>query len=154
MQLRPMGASGLRVSPICLGTMMFGDRADEAAAQRIVDAARDAGVNFIDTADVYVRGVSETITGKLIKGHRQHWVLATKAGQNFDPDDPNQTGLTRRWLMHSVDTSLSRLGTDYIDIYYLHREDLATSLDETVRAVGDMIKAGKIRYFGLSNFRA
>ncbi len=154
MKLRNLGRSGLRVSPLCLGTMMFGAGADEPAAQRITDMARDAGINFIDTADVYARGASEEITGRAIRAQRHDWVLATKTGQPFPGGDANQGGLTRRWILRSLDNSLRRLGTDYIDIFYFHREDLATRLDESIRAVGDAIRAGKIRYFGLSNFRA
>ncbi len=154
MEKRKLGSSGVKVSTICLGTMMFGDRTDASASQRIVDMARDAGVNFIDTANVYSKGKSEVITGRTIKKNRHDWVLASKTGGAFDPDDPNQAGLSRRWLVKSVDDSLKRLGTDYIDIYYFHREDADTAFEESVRAIGDIIKAGKVRYFGLSNFRA
>lgn len=150
----PLGTSGVRVSKLCLGTMMFGRQTNEQTARKIVDCAYDHGVNFIDTANVYHRGKSETVTGKLIRKRRDHWVLATKLGQAFDPDDLNQQGLSRRWITKSIDDSLARLGTDYIDILYFHKEDHSTGLDESVRAVGDAIKAGKIRYYGLSNFRA
>ncbi len=151
MDYRNLGASGLMVSPICLGTMMFADRTDEAEATRIVAAARDAGVNFIDTADVYSQGASEEMVGRLIRDDRADWVLATKAG-NAMGEGPNRSGLGRRWLMTAIDHSLRRLGTDHVDIYYLHRDDTATPLEETLGAVGDIIAAGKARFFGLSNY--
>lgn len=148
-----LGASGLLVSPLCVGTMMFGDRTDAAAAHEIVAHARDHGVNFIDTADAYAGGASERIAGAAIRAHRDHWVLATKAGNALDPKLRNNGGLSRRWLMQACDGSLARLGADWIDVYYLHYDDFATPLDETVAAVGDLIRAGKIRHFGVSNFR-
>jgi aryl-alcohol dehydrogenase-like predicted oxidoreductase len=153
MQYRKLGDSGVSVSTLCLGAMMFGDRTDEAAAGEIVAASRDAGVNFIDTADVYTRGDSERIVGRAIAADRNRWVLATKVGNAMDKD-PNCTGLSRRWLMQAIDASLSRLGTDHVDVYYLHREDHSTPLAETVSAIGDLIRAGKIRYLGLSNHRS
>ena len=152
MEYRKLGASGLKVSPICLGTMMFGAATDEPTAARIVGRARDQGVNFIDTADVYAGGRSEEIVGRTIAKDRDWWVLATKLGQATG-QGPNQHGLTRRYMFQAVDASLKRLGAEVIDILYLHREDHATPLDETVRALGDLIRAGKIRYFGVSNFR-
>jgi aryl-alcohol dehydrogenase (NADP+) len=152
MDYRGLGTSGLRVSPICLGTMMFGLRTDERASGRIVASARAAGVNFIDTADQYAKGQSEEIVGRLIKKDRDHWVLATKAGNPMG-EDPNRTGLGRKWLHSAIDESLARLRTDYADIFYLHKPDPDTPLEETVGAVGDIIAAGKARYFGLSNFR-
>ena len=153
MDHRVLGHSGVKVSPLCLGTMMFGGPTDAAAAERIIGMARDAGVNFIDTADVYVEGESERIVGRAIRGDRDRWVIATKAGSRMG-DDENARGLSRRWLMRAIDASLERLGIDCVDIYYLHREDADTPLEETVRAVGDIIAAGKARYFGISNFRA
>ena len=152
MQYRALGVSGLKVSPLCLGTMTFGDRTDAAEAGRIVASARDAGVNFIDTADVYVKGESERITGKLIAADRDRWVLATKVANPMS-DDPNRRGTGRKWIAAAIDESLARLGTDYVDIYYLHRDAAETPLEETVRALGDVIRAGKARYFGVSNFR-
>jgi aryl-alcohol dehydrogenase-like predicted oxidoreductase len=149
----PLGCSGLEVSPLCLGTMMFGGPTDERAAQRIIAQARDAGINFIDTADVYNDGRSEEIVGRAIKAERQHWILATKLG-NAMGKGPNRKGLSRRRCVLAVDESLRRLGTDWIDVYYLHREDPATPLAETVRAMGDLMRQGKICWFGLSNFRA
>ncbi|GIK85917.1 MAG: aldo/keto reductase [Burkholderiales bacterium] len=153
MEYRRLGRSGLDVSVVCLGTMMFGDRTDAAAAHEIVAHARDHGVNFIDTADAYAGGASERIAGAAIRAHRDHWVLATKAGNALDPKLRNNGGLSRRWLMQACDGSLARLGADWIDVYYLHYDDFATPLDETVAAVGDLIRAGKIRHFGVSNFR-
>jgi aryl-alcohol dehydrogenase-like predicted oxidoreductase len=153
MKYRKLGDSGISVSTICLGTMMFGDRTDEAAANEIVAASRDAGINFIDTADVYTVGESERIVGRSIASDRNRWILATKAG-NAMAKDPNSAGLSRRWLMQAIDASLSRLGTDHVDIYYLHREDHSTPLSETVSAIGDLIRAGKVRYLGLSNHRS
>lgn len=148
-----LGRSGLSVSRICLGTMMFGGAADEATSKRIVGQALDAGVNFIDTADVYTGGESERITGHAIAADRHRWVLASKVGMG-PGRERNTSGLSRKWIHQSIDATLQRLGTDYLDIYYLHREDLHTPLAETVRAVGDLIRAGKIRHFGVSNFKA
>src|SRR6266852_5298912 len=152
MDYRNLGSSGLKVSPLCLGTMMFGDRTDATEAARIVASAREAGVNFIDTADVYAKGESERITGKLIGADRDRWVLATKVGNPMG-DDPNRRGTGRKWIMQAIDESLARLGTDYVDIYYLHRDIEETPLEETVDAMGDLVRAGKVRYFGVSNFR-
>jgi aryl-alcohol dehydrogenase (NADP+) len=152
MEYRGLGASGVKVSPLCLGTMMFGGQADEATSRRIVDKARDAGINFIDTADVYYDGKSEEVVGRAMKGRRQDWVLATKVANSMGRD-PNRVGLSRKWIMSAIDESLARLGTDYVDIYYLHKEDHATPLGETVSAIGDLVRAGKIRYFGVSNYR-
>jgi aryl-alcohol dehydrogenase (NADP+) len=153
MDYRKLGASGVKVSPLCLGTMMFGGQADEATSRRIVDKARDAGINFIDTADVYYDGKSEEVVGRAMKGRRQDWVLATKVANPMG-HDPNRVGLSRKWIMSAIDESLARLGTDYVDIYYLHKEDHATPLGETVSAIGDLVRAGKIRYFGVSNYRS
>ena len=153
MNMRRLGRSGLHVSPITLGTMMFGGATDEAQSARIIASARDAGVNFIDTADVYNEGRSEEITGRAIAGGRDSWVLATKAANAMGPG-PHEKGLSRKWLLQAVEASLKRLGTDYIDILYLHKEDHGTPMAETVRALGDMIRAGKLRYFGVSNHRA
>ncbi len=152
MEYRRLGASGLEVSPICLGTMMFGDRTDAATAQRIVDSACDAGINFIDTADAYAGGASEQIVGAAIKANRRRWILATKVA-NVLTAKPHDGGLSRRWILHACDDSLARLGTDYIDIYYLHKDDTDTPLSETIEAMGDLIRGGKIRYFGVSNYR-
>jgi aryl-alcohol dehydrogenase-like predicted oxidoreductase len=152
MEFRRLGASGLEVSVICLGTMMFGDRTDSATARRIVASAFDAGVNFIDTADVYAKGASETIVGESIAADRRRWILATKVG-NVMTQAPHDGGLSRRWITRACEDSLKRLATDYIDIYYLHRDDSDTPLEETITAIGDLIRSGKIRYFGVSNYR-
>jgi len=149
---RNLGRSGLKVSKMCLGTMMFGDRTDAAEAARIVASARDAGVNFIDTADQYAKGESERITGKLIAAERDRWVLATKVGNRMG-DSPNDGGLSRAWILRAIDMSLDRLDTDYVDIYYFHIDDADTPLDESVAAMGDVIAQGKVRYWGVSNFR-
>src|SRR6201997_5568655 len=153
MHYRSLGRSGLKVSPICLGTMMFGGPTDEATSTRIVAKAREAGINFIDTADAYSNGNSEQVVGPAISNNRQNWVLATKLANPMG-DDPNRGGLSRRWVLQAADESLKRLGTDYIDVYYLHKEDHGTPLEETVRAIGDLMRQGKVRYFGVSNYRA
>jgi aryl-alcohol dehydrogenase-like predicted oxidoreductase len=153
MDYRGLGRSGVKVSPLCLGTMMFGGQADETTSGRIIAKARDAGINFIDTADVYNAGASEEVVGRAIGPERDRWVLATKLGNPMGPS-PNERGLSRKWAMQAAEASLKRLGTDYIDIYYLHREDHETPLAETVRAMGELIAQGKIRYFGLSNHRS
>ena len=153
MNHRTLGRSGLKVSPLCLGTMNFGGPTDEAEALRIVGQARDAGINFIDTANVYTGGRSEEIVGRAIAGERDRWVVATKANGVFGPG-PNERGSSRKALMGAVAASLRRLGTDYIDVYYLHREDAEVPLAESVRALGDMQRAGAIRYFALSNHKA
>src|SRR5246500_5620769 len=153
MNYRKLGRSGLKVSPICLGTMMFGGPTDEATSTRIVAKAREAGVNFIDSADAYNNGNSETVVGRAISNNRQGWILATKLANQIG-DDPNRGGLSRRWVLQAADESLKRLGTNHIDIYYLHKEDHATPLAETVGSLGDLIWLGKIRYFGVSNYRS
>ncbi len=140
MKYRTLGRSGLKVSPLCLGTMNFGGPTDEATAARIIARARDGGVNFIDTADAYTGGRSEEVTGRAIAQDRDAWVLATKLSNRM-AKDPNGGGLSRKWVMRAIEASLRRLGTDYLDIYYLHKEDHATPLAETVRAMGDLIRA-------------
>lgn len=152
MPYRRLGRSGLEVSVLCLGTMTFGDRTDANEAQRIVDAGFDAGVNFVDTADAYGNGASEKIVGAAIRAQRSRWILATKVG-NALSGWPHDGGLSRRWIVKACDDSLKRLASDWIDIYYLHREDRHTPLAETVAALGDLIRSGKIRYIGISNFR-
>lgn len=150
---RVLGASGMKVSPICLGTMMFGGETGEDEALRIVTHARDHGINFIDTADVYAKGKSETIVGKALKSERGRWVLATKVAQPVGPDITDM-GLSRRHIMQAVDASLQRLGTDYIDLYYIHRVDPNTRWEQTIQAFGDLIRQGKVREWALSNVRA
>jgi len=153
MDYRNLGRSGVKVSPLCLGTMMFGGPTEEADAARIIAKARDTGFNFIDTADVYVEGKSEAIVGRAIAAERDRWVLATKLS-NVMGEGPNERGLSRKWVMQAAEASLKRLGTDYIDVYYLHKEDVSTPLDETIRAIADLVRQGKIRYFGVSNYRS
>jgi aryl-alcohol dehydrogenase-like predicted oxidoreductase len=153
MEYRRLGRSGLKVSPICLGTMMFGGPTDEATSRRIVAQAREAGVNFVDTADSYNAGRSEEVVGRAIGDRRDYWVLATKLA-NPTGEGPNAGGLSRKWVMQACEASLKRLGTDYLDLYYLHKEDHQTPLEETVRALADLVRAGKIRYFGVSNYRS
>lgn len=151
MDYRRLGVSGLRVSPICLGTMMFGGRTTEKDSVKIIDHARGAGINFIDTADAYNGGESERVVGKGIKKHRDDWVLATKV-YNAMGDGPNRRGLGAKWLTQGCEESLQRLGTDYIDVYYFHKDDENTPLEETLAAVGRLINDGKVRYYGISNY--
>ncbi|HEV7460711.1 MAG TPA: aldo/keto reductase, partial [Solirubrobacteraceae bacterium] len=156
MEMRPLGRTGVKVSPLCLGAMMFGawGNTDHDECVRIIHRALDAGINFIDTADVYARGESEEIVGKaLAGGRRDHVVLATKVHGRMG-DDPNEFGNSRRWIMQEVDNSLRRLGTDWIDLYQIHRPELDTDLDETLGALTDLVQAGKIRYLGSSTFPA
>lgn len=152
MDYRALGASGLKVSPLCLGTLLFGSRTDEAEAARIVGSARDAGINFIDTAVSYAGGKSEAILGDLLAADRDWWVIATKVGSRTG-DGPNEDGTSRRQIAASIERSLRRLRTDRIDLYYLHRDDETTPLGESLAAIGDLIRAGKVLYLGLSNFR-
>lgn len=152
MDYRSVGASGLKVSPICLGTMMFGARTDEDEAGRIVGRARDAGINFIDTADYYADGRGEAMVGDLIASDRERWVVATKVGFGTGAG-PNEEGTNALHIRASAEQSLRRLHTDRIDLYYVHRDDPTTTLGETLRAVAGLISAGKVVYWGLSNFR-
>ena len=151
--LKRLGRSGLVVSRIALGTMTFGASTTEEDAGHIFNEAVEAGVNFIDTADVYAEGRSEEIVGRLIAPQRDRFVLATKLANPQGPG-PNQRGLSRKWILEGVERSLRRLGSDYIDILYLHKEDHGTPLEETARVLGDLVRAGKIRYLGVSNFRS
>ncbi|HEY5951362.1 MAG TPA: aldo/keto reductase, partial [Kofleriaceae bacterium] len=151
--MRLLGKTGVKVSRLALGAMSFGGDSDEATAGQIWRAAREAGVNFIDTADVYNEGRSEEIVGRLMKGERDELVLATKA---YFPTGagPNARGTSRYHLVRAVEASLRRLQTDRIDLFYLHRFDDATDLGETLRAVDDLVRAGKILYPACSNFAA
>ena len=153
MQLERLGRSGLTVSRLCLGTMMFGGRTDETESLRIIDDARENGINFIDTADVYTEGESERIVGRALAQDRDSWILATKVA-NRKGKAPHRAGLNRKWMIEACEASLQRLGTTYIDVYYLHKEDPATPLEETAQAMGRLLADGKVRYFGVSNFRA
>ena len=154
MELRPLGRTGVKVSPLCLGAMMFGawGNPDHDDSIRIIHRALDAGINFVDTADVYSRGESEEIVAKaLAGGKRDNVVLATKVHGTMG-DDPNQFGNSRRWIVEEVDNSLRRLGTDWIDLYQIHRPEPDTDIDETLGVLTDLVRAGKIRYFGSSTF--
>jgi aryl-alcohol dehydrogenase-like predicted oxidoreductase len=153
MRYRVLGSSGVKVSEISLGTMMFGGATADGEAQRIADHAAEHGVNFIDTADVYNGGRSETAVGAAIGPKRERWVLATKVGQPGSAP-ATEFGLSRRYLVRSADASLKRLGTDYIDLYYIHRVDPDTAWEQVVATFGDLIRAGKVREWGLSNVRA
>ena len=152
MRYRNLGKSQLRVSELCLGTMMFADQTDIAEARRIVGWARDHGVNFIDTADMYSLGKAEAMVGRLIADKRHDWVLATKVGNKLS-DRPNESHYSRTWMLRACDASLKRLTTDYIDIYYLHRDYNGMDLEEPLMALDALLRAGKIRYWGVSNFR-
>ena len=156
MDLRTLGRTGVKVSPLCLGAMMFGEwgNADHDESIRIIHRALDAGINFVDTADVYSRGESEEIVGKaLVAGRRDRVVLATKVHGTMG-DDPNQQGNSRRWIVQEVDNSLRRLGTDWIDLYQIHRPDPSCDVDETLGALTDLVQAGKVRMIGSSTFPA
>jgi len=153
MRYKKMGRTGLKVSAFCLGTVTFGMQTDEAEAIKMTERAMDAGVNFFDSADRYNEGKSEQILGKALKGKRYSVVLATKVAQRMSPDI-NDIGLSRRYIMNAVEASLRRLQTDYIDLYYVHQPDYDTPIDETLRAMDDLVHQGKVRYIGCSSFRA
>jgi aryl-alcohol dehydrogenase-like predicted oxidoreductase len=156
MDYRTLGTTGTKVTPLCLGAMMFGDwgNTDHDESIRIIHRALDAGINFIDTADVYSRGESEQIVGKaLAGGKRDNVVLATKVHGTMG-DDPNQFGNSRRWIIKEVEDSLKRLNTDWIDLYQIHRPEADTDIDETLGALTDLVRAGKVRYIGSSTFPA
>lgn len=156
MQYKPLGHSGLMVSELCLGTMIFGDDtrgADEPTAIRLIHQFLDAGGNFVDTADVYVHGYSEEIAGKALQGRRDRVVLTTKVRGRMS-DDPNDVGLSRRHVIAGCEASLRRLDTDYVDLFYAHLWDPITPIEETLRAFDDLVTAGKVRYVGVSNFKA
>lgn len=148
-----LGRTGVKVSPLCLGTMMFGGQTDETESTEIIQSALDSGINFIDTADIYNAGQSEVVVGRAIASRRQEVVLATK-GRNPMGTHPNAKGATRLHLMQALNDSLKRLGTDYIDVYYTHTPDYETPIDETLRAMDDMVRSGKVHYIACSNFRA
>jgi aryl-alcohol dehydrogenase-like predicted oxidoreductase len=155
MKYRTLGRTGIKVSPYCLGAMMFGagGNPDHDDSIRIIHKALDAGINFVDTADVYSRGESEEIVGKALKGRRDDIVLATKAHGPMG-EDPNQQGNSRRWLVREVEASLRRLQTDHIDLYQIHRPDPDTDIEETLSALTDLMRAGKVRAIGSSTFPA
>jgi len=159
MKIKNIGKTGLKVSTICLGTMTYGVQIDEAESIKLIKNALDAGINFLDTAPVYSNTMSEEIVGKAIKGDRHSFVVATKAGppSQFIPGEPpkiNETGLSRKCIMWQVEGSLKRLQTDYIDLYYVHEPDYSTPIEETLRALDDLVHQGKARYIGCSNFFA
>ncbi|MFQ6097862.1 MAG: aldo/keto reductase [Armatimonadota bacterium] len=156
MEYRSLGRTGMKVSPLCLGCMMFGGKTEEADAMDIIDRAIDAGINFLDTANVYVRGRSEEVTGKALKrnGKRDTIVLATKVHAPMADDDPNAQGNHRRHIIEQCEASLRRLQTDWIDLYQIHRPMSDVPIDETLRALDDLIRAGKVRYIGTSTFAA
>ena len=155
MERRILGRTGVSVSKLCLGAMMFGawGNEDHEESIRIIHAALDAGINFIDTADVYSRGESEEIVAKALAGRRDDVVLATKFFGTMG-DDPNQAGGSRRWIMREVESSLRRLGTDWIDLYQIHRPPSDSDIDETLSALSDLVHQGKVRYIGHSTFPA
>lgn len=155
MEYRSLGDTGVQVSNLCLGTMMFGgvNNADHDDCVRIINAALDSGINFVDTADVYSQGESEEIVCKALRGRRDDVVLATKF-QGSMGDDRNQRGASRRWIVAAVEDSLRRLGTDHIDLYQLHRPNPATNIEETLAALTDLVRQGKVLYVGHSAFQA
>jgi len=155
MKHRILGGTGISVSEYALGAMMFGSmgNADHDDSVRIIHRALDAGINFVDTADIYSSGESEEIVGKALKGRRDEVVLATKANSSMGPD-ANQSGNSRRWLVREIENSLRRLGTDHIDLYQIHRPDPKTDIDETLSALSDLVRAGKVRAVGSSTFPA
>lgn len=153
MEYRKLGRSGLKVSELCLGTMTFGHGTDEATARQMVDLAFEAGINFFDTANTYGAGQSEIMTGKALAGRRREVVLATKFFNPTGPG-PNESGTSRVHIMHAAEDSLRRLQTDWIDIYYVHHVDEQTPLEETLRALDDLVHAGKVRYIACSNHEA
>jgi len=153
--MRKLGGTGISVSPLCLGAMMFGawGNTDHEDSARIIHRALDAGINFIDTADVYSRGESEEIVGKALAGRREQVVLATKVHGTMG-EDPNQFGNSRRWIVKELDASLRRLKTDWIDLYQIHRPEPDTDIDETLGALSELVRAGKVRAIGSSTFPA
>src|SRR4051812_40911968 len=155
MKYRTLGRTGMKVSPLCLGAMMFGEwgNPDHDDSVRIIHAAIEAGINFIDTADVYSAGESEEIVAKAIVGRRDDLVIATKV-HGVMGEDPNRSGNSRRWIIAECENSLRRLGTDHIDLYQIHRFDPAVDLDETLGALTDLVHQGKVRYLGSSTFPA
>lgn len=151
MHYRNLGRSNLKVSALCLGTMMFGDQTDRDEAGRIVADAHAQGVNFIDTADVYSHGAAEGLLGELLKPQRHNWVLASKLGNKMS-ERVNEGHYSRSWMLRELQASLRRLQTDYLDILYLHRDFRGMNLEEPLRALDAMLRAGQIRYWGVSNF--
>ena len=153
MKYKPLGRTGVQVSELCFGTMSFGGDADEATAAKMYKAVRDAGINFFDSADEYNKGRSEEILGRLIKGHRENLVLATKC-HNAISEDVNARGTSRRHVTRAVEASLKRLQTDRVEVLFLHRFDKSTPIDEAMRALEDLVRSGKILYPAVSNWSA
>lgn len=153
MQYRRLGRTGLQVSEVCMGAMTFGGATDEAEAERIFASCLERGINFFDTADVYTDGRSEEILGRLIQGKRDELVIATKVFNPTGPG-PNDMGLSRKHILQACEASLRRLGTDYIDLYQVHADDMATPLEETLSALDQLVRDGKVRYIGASNHTA
>jgi aryl-alcohol dehydrogenase-like predicted oxidoreductase len=151
MEYRRLGSTGLMVSELCLGCMTFGQEADEGTSREIMGTFLDAGGNFVDTADVYSDGLSEEITGRALEGVRDGVVLATKVRFPMG-EGPNDVGLSRKHIIQGCEDSLRRLGTDFIDLYQVHCWDAATPLEETLSALTDLVRSGKVRYVGVSNF--
>jgi len=151
MECRFLGRTGVKLSALCLGCLTLGRELDAAESRRIISHYLEAGGNFLDTANVYSHGQSEEIVGRAIQGHREDIVLATKVRQRMG-EGPNEQGLSRKHIMHQVEESLRRLQTDYIDLYYLHCWDEAADLEDTLHTLDDLIHAGKVRYWGVSNF--
>ena len=156
MELRPLGRTGVSVSKLCLGAMMFGDwgNKDHDESIRIIHRTLDAGINFIDTADVYAQGESEQIVGKALAGGRRDDVILATKFHGAMGDDPNRQGSSRRWIIREVEDSLRRLGSDWIDLYQVHRPRIDTDIDETLGALSDLVHQGKVRYIGSSTFPA
>ena len=150
METRTLKHTDLTVSRACFGTMTFGSQADEAASIRMIDLCIDSGVNFIDTANVYNKGLSETITGKALKGRRDKVILASKVRGKMG-EGPDESGLSKRAMLRAIDESLTRLQTDYLDLYYLHQPDYAVPIEETLEALEQLVRQGKVRYPASSN---
>jgi aryl-alcohol dehydrogenase-like predicted oxidoreductase len=155
-EYRSFGRTGVKVSSVCLGAMMFGGRTNAEDGYEIIDKAIDLGINFIDTANVYNLGGSETVVGEALKrnGRRERMVIATKVNGVIDAEDPNGRGNSRRHIIMQCEASLRRLQTDWIDLYQLHRADTEMAQDETLRAMDDLVRSGKVRYIGTSNYAA
>src|SRR5690349_5922673 len=153
MEYRTLPNTGLKVSRVSFGTMTFGSQTDEGVARRMIDLCLDAGINFIDTANIYNKGLSETIVGKLLKGRRNKVVLATKVRGKMG-DEHDESGLSRAAIRKAIDASLRRLQTDYVDLYYLHQPDYDVPIEETLAAMDELVRAGKVRYPAVSNYAA
>jgi aryl-alcohol dehydrogenase-like predicted oxidoreductase len=156
MDYRSFGRTGMKVSPLCLGCMNFGGKTNASDSYAIIDRALDAGINFLDTANVYGRGASEEVVGQALQrnGQRDRIVLATKVHGRMTDDDPNAQGNSRRHIIDQCEASLRRLQTDYIDLYQIHRPQSGIPIDETLRALDDLVRAGKVRYIGTSTYAA